>query len=960
MNCRTPRPRGRVLGLFCVVGLAAAAAAAEPPAPLHDRIDQLVEASRVGPAAAIAGDAEFLRRLSLDLIGMPPGPDELRAFLADKGADKRPRAVDRLLADPLHARHMATALDVMLMERRPSQFVPDADWYQYLLTACRQNRPINELFREILAADGLDPKLRPAVRFYLDRGSEPNLITRDVGRVFLGRDLQCAQCHNHPLIDDYQQSDYHGLLAFFTPSYPLTRKEAGKDVTYYAEKSGVVLAFDSVFVKNDKHLTGARIQGGVELDEPVFPPGEEYRVPPADGVPSVPKHSRRAQLAALATGGGNTAFNENVANRLWSLMMGRGLVHPLDLHHPANPPSHPELLRLLGSELVRPRFDTKAFLREVALSRTYQRMIDLPDDDGKHPGAAARALAELQSRTESLTQTAEVAQDAYKNTIKAWYAAESALVPAVTAEDQAVAKHAQAAKKAAEVQKALELHLAQIKAREDVARALAAAAEKVQEAVKKLPAEKDLAAAADKFVGRSKAVAAEVTALQKATAAKAESVKKAADQLPPLVEAVRAARAKALPLHAAVLREEQTVVAARGKMAQARVTVEVHKRRIETVEAWVLRESLDARIAAADREIAAARGALGQLETRALAQAEALAKLRDDVKAKDQARLAAKTACDQAQADLDRRERIVASVVAAHEATDAARRLAPEDQALTTIAARLKARADELRLAAAGPKTQQGAAAAELKKHEENVAAAGRALAAAAAEQSRQAKALDAAKTAVSAGETRSRALQSERASAVAELATLLANDFQLGQLKPLTPEQLYWSILKTTGVYDRARAAEDADLSKTKPLAGAAMKDPAVLLARSIEIEQRTFDKLKGSLASFVHVYAAAAGQPQGDFFATPDQALFASNGGLLNSWIAPAAGNVSDRMIREPDSAKAALDLYLTVLSRPPSSDEAAEVARALKGADKARPAVVQELVWGLLTSAEFRFNH
>ena len=63
---------------------------------------------------------------------------------------------------------------------------------------------------EILAADGADPKLRPAARFYLDRKSEPNLITRDIGRIFFGRDLQCAQCHNHPLVKDYQQSDYYG------------------------------------------------------------------------------------------------------------------------------------------------------------------------------------------------------------------------------------------------------------------------------------------------------------------------------------------------------------------------------------------------------------------------------------------------------------------------------------------------------------------------------------------------------------------------------------------------------------------------------------------------------------------------------------------------------------------------------------------------------------------------------
>ena len=129
---------------------------------------------------------------------------------------------------------------------------------------------------------------------------------------------------------------------------------------------------------------------------------------------------------------------------------------------------------------------------------------------------------------------------------------------------------------------------------------------------------------------------------------------------------------------------------------------------------------------------------------------------------------------------------------------------------------------------------------------------------------------------------------------------------------------------------------------------------------ARAIEIEQRTFDKLKGNLAPFITIYAAAAGQPQNDFFATADQALFAANGGSINSWIAPAGGNISERMVQEKDSRKAADDLYMTILSRPPTPEESADVARVLAVAAKDKPAAVQELVWGLLTSAEFRFNH
>ncbi len=118
------RPRAAACACAWLVALAflldSAPAADGPAEPLHARIDRLMDRDRVGPPVAVASDAEFLRRVSLDLTGMPPSVEELRAFLADKTADKRVRAVDRLLASPHFARHWATTLDVMLMERRPS------------------------------------------------------------------------------------------------------------------------------------------------------------------------------------------------------------------------------------------------------------------------------------------------------------------------------------------------------------------------------------------------------------------------------------------------------------------------------------------------------------------------------------------------------------------------------------------------------------------------------------------------------------------------------------------------------------------------------------------------------------------------------------------------------------------------------------------------------------------------
>jgi hypothetical protein len=166
--------------------------------------------------------------------------------------------------------------------------------------------------------------------------------------------------------------------------------------------------------------------------------------------------------------------------------------------------------------------------------------------------------------------------------------------------------------------------------------------------------------------------------------------------------------------------------------------------------------------------------------------------------------------------------------------------------------------------------------------------------------------------------------------------------------------------MMKVTGIYDRHHRASLAALKKTEPEKESSADLLRANRARAIEVEERTFQELKGNVAPFVALYSAGPGQPQNDFFATADQALFAANGGPVNSWIAPGGGNLSERIVQEKDSAKAAQLLYLSVFSRPPTALESADVARALAVDAKARPAAATGLVWGLVTSAEFRFNH
>lgn len=350
--------------------------------PLRQVIDDQIsagwKAAGITPAER-ASDAEFLRRVTLDLTGTIPSAAAARAFLNDPAADKREKLIDRLLASPEYARNMQLIFDPLLLERQHANYVNEAEWTTYLRDSFASNKPWDQLVRELLTADGTDPQTRPAMRFLLVRTLDsyrvlnPNASTRDIGRLFLGINLQCAQCHDHPTIKDYHQADYFGLYAFLSRSSIFMATVDGKQVAQFSESAEGNVSFTSVFDKEKKtHATNPHLPGRPEIVEPTFAKGQEYTVAPANGVRPIPAHSRRQELGKLLPASDNPLFNRNIANRLWFMMLGRGIVHPVDLHHSENPPSHPELLTLLGDRFAAMKYDIKGFLREIAMSGTYQ------------------------------------------------------------------------------------------------------------------------------------------------------------------------------------------------------------------------------------------------------------------------------------------------------------------------------------------------------------------------------------------------------------------------------------------------------------------------------------------------------------------------------------------------------------------------------------------------------------
>ena len=366
--------------LGCASALLCQPAAHAEDIPLHVQVDQLLAArpDYLKNAAPRCSDEEFLRRVYLDLTGCIPSSLEAHRFLDDKSAHKRVKLIDRLLASPEYARHLSVVFEVMLMERRPDKYITGGAFREYLCTAFAANRPWDEVAREILSNDGTDPNTRASARFFLDRAGEPNVITKDVSRLFLGRNIQCAQCHDHPLIDDYKQSEYYGLFAF------VNRIMLINDPTLKAfvlsEKAEGEANYQSVFdpAKVTK-LARPQVLGRIPVKEPMFEKGKEYKVLPAKNVRAIPNFSRLAKLGAEVARADNPAFCRNYANRLWALLMGRGLIHPLDLEHTGNTASHPELLDLLTRQVIASKFDTRAFLRELALSDAYQRSSVVPE-----------------------------------------------------------------------------------------------------------------------------------------------------------------------------------------------------------------------------------------------------------------------------------------------------------------------------------------------------------------------------------------------------------------------------------------------------------------------------------------------------------------------------------------------------------------------------------------------------
>lgn len=360
--------------------------ASYPPLPQYNFIDQLVDERlkqlRIVPSP-VAGDAEFLRRVYLDLIGTLPTADETRRFLADGRSERRALLVDELLQRPEFADYWTIKwADLLRVDRETLGHKPAFEMYRWIRESLRQNKPLDRFAAEILTAEG---PLSESPQGNLFRVvAQPGEAASTVSQVFLGVRIACAQCHHHPY-DRWSQEDYFGMTAFFAQ---LQRKPSPWGEVLIAE--------------GDPATTHPRTGAAVTAHALGVPAPEKN-----------PEGDRRRTLAAWLVNPQNDWFARNMANRAWAHLLGRGLVEPVDDFRATNPPSNPALLDALAKHLVERRYDFRELLRTITASRVYQQSTQPnatnADDEQNYSRALLRRL-DAEVLLDAVSQTTGVAE----------------------------------------------------------------------------------------------------------------------------------------------------------------------------------------------------------------------------------------------------------------------------------------------------------------------------------------------------------------------------------------------------------------------------------------------------------------------------------------------------------------------------------------------------------------------
>lgn len=352
---------------------------------LRDTIDHEIKAGWVKENLTAPGkssDSVFLRRIYLDLIGMIPSYDETMSFLKDADPDKRKKLIDSLLADSRFARQQAQVFDLAMLTRN-HKVVEGVTGYrnrgrfrEWLAKQFKANESYDRIAAKILQAEEEGSQLYFAVYNGTDE------MVTSVSRFFLGTQIQCAKCHDHPY-ESWTQRDYHGMSGFFArtvsvevPGKPEITNQQGKQYRVGEKMVGEALfSLDKIDPKTKKKETipiPPKFLLGEVLIEPETPKDfVEPKLKPGE-LPPKPAFSRREKFIDWMIAKENPFFAKAAANRIWAQFMGRGFVHPVDDFNSANKPSHEALLSAIEKAFVSQQFNHKWLVREIVNSEAYQ------------------------------------------------------------------------------------------------------------------------------------------------------------------------------------------------------------------------------------------------------------------------------------------------------------------------------------------------------------------------------------------------------------------------------------------------------------------------------------------------------------------------------------------------------------------------------------------------------------
>ncbi len=322
--------------------------------PQYNQIDELVDRKlqrlRIQPSP-LADDAEFLRRVSLDLTGRIPEPERIRAFVQDptETRRKRSRAIDELIRGQAYADYWTLKWgDLLRSNRKFMSYKGMWTFREWLRQSIADNKPYDALVRELLTAKGSTFE-NPAANFFLSaRGATAAMETTT--QLFLGVRMVCAQCHDHPF-EKWTQNQYFEMAAFFSAIGVRPGFESGEEVVYLKR------------VDNDlKHPKDGRVVN------PQF-------LVPAGGpssIPSAADRDRRPALVEWLTSRENPFFARAIVNRVWSYFFHRGIISPVDDIRASNPPVNEALLAALAEDFENHDFDLQHLMRTITNSRVYQ------------------------------------------------------------------------------------------------------------------------------------------------------------------------------------------------------------------------------------------------------------------------------------------------------------------------------------------------------------------------------------------------------------------------------------------------------------------------------------------------------------------------------------------------------------------------------------------------------------